>query len=102
MSPRTPSADFTAGIRAAVTWLHAEAMRMNDPKARQILNDAAFHLGQDKPAYSSEAISTAPEVRVRPVEKMDLEQMTPEQHRECGCSACLRRLALLLPTSEPK
>ena len=52
MSPRTPSADFTNGVRAAITWLHEEAKKMNEPKARQILNDAAFHLGQDKPVFS--------------------------------------------------
>ncbi len=29
----------------AIAWLHAEALRMNDPHARQILNNAAFSLG---------------------------------------------------------
>jgi len=38
--------------KACVEWLHDEAKRMNDPHARQVLNDAAFHLD----AY----ISTAP------------------------------------------
>ena len=31
--------------RAAITWLHAEALRMNDPHAEKILNGAAFSLG---------------------------------------------------------
>lgn len=53
MSPRTPSAEFQAGIRAAITWLHEEAKRMNDPHARSILNDAAFHLGVNKPVFVS-------------------------------------------------
>lgn len=52
MSPRTPSADFQAGVRAAITWLHEEAKRMNDPHARQVLNDAAFHLGVHKPVFT--------------------------------------------------
>lgn len=34
-----------AGVRRAITWLHEEAKRMNDPHARSVLNDAAFHLG---------------------------------------------------------
>lgn len=33
------------GIRYAITWLHEEAKRMNDPHATQVLNNAAFHLG---------------------------------------------------------
>lgn len=43
------SAEFRAGhrraIRAAVTWLHEEASRMNDPRARDLLNGAGFGLG---------------------------------------------------------
>lgn len=43
------SADYKSGIkegvRFAITWLHARAYSMNDPKARQILNSAAFSLG---------------------------------------------------------
>lgn len=35
------------GIRYAITWLHEEAKRMNDPKAVTVLNNAAFHLGVD-------------------------------------------------------
>jgi hypothetical protein len=31
-------------IRKAVTWLHAEALRMNDPRAQRILNSAAHGL----------------------------------------------------------
>ncbi|MGB3502893.1 MAG: hypothetical protein WBA44_14820 [Mesorhizobium sp.] len=33
------------GIKWAITWLHAEARRMNDPHARQVLNNAAFGMG---------------------------------------------------------
>jgi len=33
------------GIKACVEWLHAEAKMMNDPHARAVLNDAAFHMG---------------------------------------------------------
>jgi hypothetical protein len=49
MSPRTPSADFQAGVRTCVAWLHERARSMHDPHAAAILNTAAFHLGQDKP-----------------------------------------------------
>ena len=38
--------DYTPGIRLAVTWLHKRANEMNDPKAKQILDSAAFSLGQ--------------------------------------------------------
>ena len=31
--------------KEAITWLHAEALRMNDPHAQGILNGAAFSLG---------------------------------------------------------
>lgn len=33
------------GIRWAITWLHEEAKKMNDPKAVIVLNNAAFHIG---------------------------------------------------------
>lgn len=36
---------YRAAIKDAVTFLHDEAKRMNDPKAKGILNDAAFHMG---------------------------------------------------------
>ena len=43
------SSEFRDGhrmaLKAAITWLHAEAASMNDPKARDILNSAAFNLG---------------------------------------------------------
>lgn len=32
-------------IRAAVTWLHAEAKSMNDTHARRLMDGAAFGLG---------------------------------------------------------
>lgn len=45
------STDFQAGhrlaLRSAVAWLHAEAARMNDPKARDVLNAAADGLGAE-------------------------------------------------------
>ena len=31
--------------REIIAWLHAEALRMNDPHARSILNGAAFSIG---------------------------------------------------------
>jgi len=39
---------FRHGMKWAVSWLHEEAGKMNDPKARAILNEAAFHLGNAK------------------------------------------------------
>lgn len=33
-----------AGIRWCITWLHKRADEMNDPKARDVLNSAAFNL----------------------------------------------------------
>ncbi len=38
---------FRDGLKRAVTWLHAEAEKMNDPHAVRILNSAAFSLGTD-------------------------------------------------------
>lgn len=38
---------FRRGIRAAVTWLHREAARMNDPRAVRIINRCADHLGKE-------------------------------------------------------
>jgi hypothetical protein len=51
---------YYKGIRAAVAWLHAEALTMNDPHARSVLNSAGFHLGQAKPnpAESSAGVRT--------------------------------------------
>lgn len=31
--------------REIIAWLHAEALQMNDPNARSILNGAAFSIG---------------------------------------------------------
>lgn len=43
------SADFRAGhrraVRACVAWLHRQAADMNDPRAKAILDAAAFQLG---------------------------------------------------------
>ena len=36
---------FNDGLRWAVTWLHNNAAEMNDPRARNLLNNAAFGLG---------------------------------------------------------
>lgn len=38
---------YRAGLRFAVTWLHARAAEMNDPHAVAILNSAATNLGWD-------------------------------------------------------
>ena len=35
-------------MRRCVAWLHAEAASMNDPKARDVLNSAAFKMGSWK------------------------------------------------------
>ena len=34
-----------AGIKWAITWLHARAKEMNDPAAKAILDTAAFNMG---------------------------------------------------------
>jgi hypothetical protein len=47
-----PRAYFYKGVRAAIAWLHAEARTMNDPHAQSVLNNAGFHLGLSKPAFS--------------------------------------------------
>ena len=39
LSPREPT------LRWCVTWLHDRAASMNDPRAQQVLNDAAAALG---------------------------------------------------------
>ena len=35
-------------LREAQAWLHARALEMNDPHARQVLNSAAFTFGIEK------------------------------------------------------
>lgn len=35
------------GIRWAITWLHLRGETMNDPKAKAILDAAAFNMGGD-------------------------------------------------------
>lgn len=52
---------FRNGIRAAITWLHERAKTMNDPKAKTILNTAAFHLGTEKEALSRASLLRQPE-----------------------------------------
>lgn len=37
---------YRLGVRASITWLHDYAKTMNDPKAKAILDSAAFALGQ--------------------------------------------------------
>lgn len=48
------SDDYRAGhrrtVRACIAWLHREAETMNDPRARMLLNGAAFSLGVDAAA----------------------------------------------------
>jgi len=48
---KSRSADYTAGHRragrACIAWLHRRAEQMDDPKAVEILNSAAFALGDD-------------------------------------------------------
>lgn len=39
-------------IKWAVTWLHDKAKSMNDPHAKNILNVAAFCMGQDAKRHS--------------------------------------------------
>lgn len=36
---------YRAAVKDAVTFLHDEAKRMNDPAAVTVLNNAAFHMG---------------------------------------------------------
>ena len=56
-------------IRAAITWLHAEAKSMNDPHARRLLDSAADSLGaafakpaaKERVARSARHVSPAPE-----------------------------------------
>lgn len=64
MKPMDPNT-----IRACIAWLHAQAASMNDPKAKAVLNSAAFSLGVDRLASSvSEAWqSMADAPRDRPV-----------------------------------
>lgn len=45
MSRKTDNAMFNDGVRYAITWLHAEARKMNDNHAKMVLNNAGFHLG---------------------------------------------------------
>ena len=54
-----------AGVRRAITWLHARAKEMHDPHARVILNTTAFKLGIDlsfwnRPADSEDGKLTLP------------------------------------------
>lgn len=44
------------GIKWAVQWLHDEAKRMNDPHAEQVLNAAAFHMGNAAKRKSIESM----------------------------------------------
>lgn len=51
---------YRDGVRSAVTFLHNESDGMNDPQAKLILNNAAFHLGQAR-ARSEMPKKRAPE-----------------------------------------
>jgi len=48
-NPEERRAGFNQGVRACIAWLHAEADKMNDQHAKGVLNNAAFHLGVNKP-----------------------------------------------------
>lgn len=45
--PAAYRAGHRRAVRACVAWLHREAASMANPHARALLNEAAFHLGQD-------------------------------------------------------
>lgn len=51
---------FKAGVRAAITWLHKHAASMNDPKARDVLNSAAFSLGANLAHHPGSVPEAAP------------------------------------------
>lgn len=44
-NPQEHKRGFKDGVRYTIDWLHKRALTMNDPRARTILNTAAFHLG---------------------------------------------------------
>lgn len=54
---------YRDALRAAVTWLHAEANRMNDLKAKSLLNGAADFAGKVLQAEKPKARTRA---RARP------------------------------------
>ncbi len=57
MSRLSESQAYQRGVCDCITWLHKEAQRMNDPKARDILNSAAFSIGTNKTKASFQAAS---------------------------------------------
>ena len=81
----TPRQLFYNGVRASITWLHEEARSMNDPHTAQILNNAAFHLGQAKPdpslvnedgtARSPQPIREDPNSFSIPSDRLDVEKL---------------------------
>lgn len=44
-------------VKKCIAWLHAEAARMNDPHARSVLNNAAFHMGVQFKVRDDDALS---------------------------------------------
>jgi len=59
---------YRAAIKDAVTWLHDEAKRMNDPHAVSILNSAAFGLGVAG-AFGDAPIAIGKRTREQPYRK---------------------------------
>lgn len=45
---------YRAAVKDAITWLHVRATEMNDQKAIDVLNSAAFSMGVDGAEWSSE------------------------------------------------
>jgi 1,2-phenylacetyl-CoA epoxidase catalytic subunit len=43
-----------AGIRWAIAWLHKQANEMHDPKAKAIINTAAYQMSVDAKALRAE------------------------------------------------
>ncbi len=58
------------GMRHAITWLHQEALRMNDLHARRLLNGAAMDLGSQ--LRNSAAPGGPPEITVAAPEPEDM------------------------------
>ena len=55
---------FKDGLRWAITWLHNNAAEMNDHRARDILNTAAFHLGVEG-GKTRDGVSPAQSVKLQ-------------------------------------
>jgi len=53
------------GTKLVIAWLHARADRMNDPRAKNILNSAAFNLGIDARRDFDRMVENARVAKVR-------------------------------------